>query len=128
MQLPLAILACVAAASVPRESLAANPNVTTSLLWPLPSNFNFGTGYFTIDPSSFQFMPRGLGASGTILQAALERYGPLIFQSPIPFIPGGDPGSYLGVLPQVYVDVLTANETLGPYTNETCELLPSLSQ
>ena len=113
-------LVCMAAAL--SSCGAVNPDVTTNLLWPLPSNLSFGTGYFTIDPTNFQFVPSGPGASSPILQAALVRYYKIIFGHPVPFYPGGDPGTNLGVLSQVTVDVASSDETLGPNTNETCEL------
>ena len=106
--------------------LGANPNVTSDLLWPLPSSATFGTGYFSLDPSSFQFVPAGPGGASQLLQAALQRYLRLVFHSPPPFYPGGDPGTALGVLPAVYLEVSSANETLGPDTNEKCEPLPLL--
>ena len=121
-RLMVGILVCMAAVLAPC-SAAANPNVTTSLLWPLPSNLTFGTGYFTLDPDLFKFMPSGPGASSSTLLGALDRYYKIIFDTPVPFYPGGDPGTSMGTLSEVYVDVASSDESLGPDTNETCKLL-----
>jgi hexosaminidase len=121
-RLAVGILFCTAA--VLRSCAAAtNPNVTTSLLWPLPSNLSFSTGYLTIDPSNFKFVPSGPGGSSTVVQAALERYYKFIFDTPVPYYPGGDPGTVMGTLSTVYVDVASSDESLGPDTKETYAMM-----
>jgi hexosaminidase len=119
------LLACVAAALLLAPSCdALDPTISTDLLWPLPTTYGFGPGYFTLDPATFQFLPTGRGANSTILQAALQRYTELIFQTPVPYVPSGaGNGTSVGVLAGLYVDVVTFNETLGPDTNETYEIV-----
>ena len=118
-----ALLAWVAACFSPSSCASTDNSTTTDLLWPLPTTYAFGSGYYTLNPSTFKFVPVNNGVRSDTLQAAIERYTKLIFDTPVPFYPSGGNGSSLGELLGVYVDVVIADETLGPATNETYDII-----
>ena len=122
----LFVLACIAASIIPASSIVTDTSTTTDLLWPLPSRYGFDAGYFTINPSSFKFIAAAAGVNSTTLQAAFERYTRLIFDTPVPFYSNNNDDVFIGELGALYVELLTSDETLGPDTNETCELVYKL--
>ena len=88
----------------------------------MPTEYKPGSGYYTLNPSTFKFIPMNFGELNHILHAAMDRYTKLIFDTPVPFYATQDHGPYLGELVNMVLDVHGA---LQPQTNESCECFAS---
>ena len=99
----------------------SDSSTTTDLLWPLPRSAEFGNDVYSLAAANFMFLGTGQGGSSDVLKDAFERYLKLIFETPTPFYPSGAGGVAVKELSSMEVNVLSADETLGLNTNETCE-------
>ena len=104
------------------HSVAANPSITTDLLWPMPSEVQAGNDVYSLDPSKFAFTANGAGGSSDILKEAFQRYMDLIFKSPTPFYPSVASATPSKELSGLAVTVSSNDETLGLDTDETCKI------
>ena len=99
-----------------------DPSISTQLLWPMPGSVEVGDQAFSIDTTTFEFVPRGANAGSDTLKAAISRYSDIIFKSPVPFYPSAAHVSVARALYNLTVSVSSTDEKLGLGTDESCKL------
>ena len=101
----------------------ADDTTTVNLLWPKPSSMQFSSNVYQLSPDSFQFTSAGAGANSDVVRGAFARYFRILFQTNAPFYPTGAIEDASGTLTKLVVTVDSADETLGPDTDESCKLI-----
>ena len=104
-------------------SLVTGDDSTTSdLLWPQPESMSFDTTVYSLNVASFVMKRAGAGANSLILRNAIDRYYPIIFESPVPFYPSGNTVSPTGILTTLTIQVNSNDESLNLTTDDSCML------
>lgn len=102
-----------------------NANITSDLLWPQPSQMQFGTDVYGVERDTFTITTDGVGASSTLLMSAVDRYYDVIFKSSVPFYPATDDVTIKGQLAGLKVTVSSSDERLNLTTDESCKIYNS---
>ena len=100
--------------------VTGDSSTTYDLLWPQPVNISFDTTVYSLNIATFVMKGTGAGAESLILKNAIDRYYPIIFETPVPFYPSGNTVSPGGVLTTLTIQVNNNDESLNLTTDDSC--------
>lgn len=100
--------------------MTGDSSTTYDLLWPQPVNISFDTTVYSLNITTFVMKGTGEGAESLILKNAIDRYYPIIFETPVPFYPSGNTVSPGGVLTTLTIQVNSNDESLNLTTDDSC--------
>ena len=100
--------------------MTGDNSITSDLLWPQPESMSFDTTAYSLNAGSFVMKGTGTGAGSLILKNAIDRYYPIIFESPVPFYPSGNTVNPVGILTTLSIQVNSNDESLNLTTDDSC--------